>query len=1541
MKIKTPSKLFAGVLAACTLTLGANAAFAKTNTYTDGQFKDVKTDAWYAKEVASAYELGFMNGTSTDVFSPDGNVTVAQGITMAVRVHANFNGKDAPANSTSGNWYDSFVKYAVDNGIIKADDFDSYTRNITRAEMATLFADAVPATEFAAKNDVKFIPDVNIASDYADKLLMLYKAGIVMGSDAYGTFNPDADIKRSEAAAIINRVAIPENRLEKSLKEYNVHDAYQLVFNEGDYKTTLVGGKTGTHEALDSGWVYDNRGGVPRISIEESVSVVTDVSDNESAALIKEVNKTEGERLVAEFSCSPYGNGAYVEFRDEDGKSVYNVKVVDGKWAVLGKDAKYTPVAECLEANNYNFRIYLDQTTGKAITFINNVNCGESELLSDNILNFRYAVDEESMTHLKPGRINIVANYGVFEIFDIFGIEDVYGWEKNGNVQVTNGELVLTGKADISKPFDAIDTKYIAEMLVIFPNGDDAGFKVMSGDACAIELKSKNGVLYANGAVAYEKLTQNMWYRLRVEANPSLGKADIVVNGRTMCTVNLKTASAVDELEIFSEKGNVKFDDIKVYANADHYDYVAEPEMKADFSDYIVGLNVCSLWRDNGTHFGWACITPYDENRPVLGYYDEGSVECADWEIKFMVEHGIDVQALCWYPDVTDGPIKSPRNGYQLNDALQHAKYQDYMKYCIIMECGSGYNLDNFRKYIVPYWFENYFLDENYFTLDNKIVIDMFGASSLKSSSKFGSDENVRKELEYVNEKAKEYGFDGAIFIANDAPSALETFGIEYRTAYHWLSAGSEFEANKEMNISNNLASDKVYQIPTISMGYNDLAWMNDTGRKPLMTVEDYDKCFDWVKNEYLPTYAEKGTWQEKLVWLSTWNEYGEGTYIMPSGLNEFGYLDVLRKHFTNLTSDHEDEIPTDEQAARINRLYPQYARYLRRQQSFEYNSREPEYEVAHRIDVNESTVSLVKCDNIKYTDEGVTATSNSDDFQVMLKAVSATGISLENISGIRVHARVPAGNNIQIYYGTADNPQHSEAKSVRMNTTTSEMTAYDFDFSSQAEWQGVLTSLRLDPANGNNITFTVKAIEFLRNKTEVEYQKRVEESPKLYINGVLTQSAVFPENKGDKLLFAFDPETSMHNILHTFMTWNHAEKSLTLEADGHKVKFTVGSDKYVADGKEKNLGYTLYTTDGLPMLCFETLCDALGFTYKYDKANKRADVETNEKGLYATVSEQKPGVWEFNSYEAESWSSSRASIMPNVEYITFDNRATGYQDPSMIQSSRGVGFKAQQYPKAELRVRYKYDTTDETQSFTFYFITDKDSEWNEKKSIWVKQNSLKESDGWETYTVDFSALGTWKDTITSIRFDPFNTVGTMDIDYIRFIADSDYVDVDATDADGIINGDAEKAGVCTFTSMGAAVTNIQDPKDANNRVYNVNGVKEKGWSYFIHEYPLESGKTYKFSYDVRAINDSNGNGVDIKVSTNIRYYEEGKDSVEHVIASHEVPKDGSWVHVEDTFTVGKMASNLRQQVSFYAEPTSDNSSACYQVDNVKVELIK
>ena len=140
------------------------------------------------------------------------------------------------SDTSNEKWYDMYIDYAVDNGIIEPTTFDvsEYNRNITRAEMCTLFASALPEECYAPINNVKGIPDVMRDEKNADVYLMLYRAGILLGSDAQGTFNPDSDIKRSEVAAIINRAALPEMRVKGEIS----HDwakqgnKYDLEFDD-------------------------------------------------------------------------------------------------------------------------------------------------------------------------------------------------------------------------------------------------------------------------------------------------------------------------------------------------------------------------------------------------------------------------------------------------------------------------------------------------------------------------------------------------------------------------------------------------------------------------------------------------------------------------------------------------------------------------------------------------------------------------------------------------------------------------------------------------------------------------------------------------------------------------------------------------------------------------------------------------------------------------------------------------------------------------------------------------------------------------------------------------------------------------------------------------------------------------------------------------------------------------------------------------------------------------------------------------------------
>ena len=58
------------LLAALMLATGAFAAFEKVNTY-DNNFSDVADSNWFAKDVKSAYELGFMNGKAEGKLSAD------------------------------------------------------------------------------------------------------------------------------------------------------------------------------------------------------------------------------------------------------------------------------------------------------------------------------------------------------------------------------------------------------------------------------------------------------------------------------------------------------------------------------------------------------------------------------------------------------------------------------------------------------------------------------------------------------------------------------------------------------------------------------------------------------------------------------------------------------------------------------------------------------------------------------------------------------------------------------------------------------------------------------------------------------------------------------------------------------------------------------------------------------------------------------------------------------------------------------------------------------------------------------------------------------------------------------------------------------------------------------------------------------------------------------------------------------------------------------------------------------------------------------
>ena len=203
---------FVCVLLVLSLLPGAVLGAGLTQVRDPIQFSDVPQD-WSEAYITQCYTLGLMSGPGEDTFSPAGTLSVAAAVTVAVRLADLYAGGDGVVSQEGENWYDEAVAQASALGILTQGQFDSYTRPATRAELAGLLGRALPDEAYTAINDITALPDVDSTTAYSQEIFRLYNAGVLTGSDAYGTFHPQQSITRAELAAILCRLALPDTRM--------------------------------------------------------------------------------------------------------------------------------------------------------------------------------------------------------------------------------------------------------------------------------------------------------------------------------------------------------------------------------------------------------------------------------------------------------------------------------------------------------------------------------------------------------------------------------------------------------------------------------------------------------------------------------------------------------------------------------------------------------------------------------------------------------------------------------------------------------------------------------------------------------------------------------------------------------------------------------------------------------------------------------------------------------------------------------------------------------------------------------------------------------------------------------------------------------------------------------------------------------------------------------------------------------------------------------------------------------------------------------
>ena len=1352
------------------------AGFVKTRDYTASPFADVPPTEWYAAEVAQTYEIGLMNGIGGGLFSPDGDVTVAEAVTMAARSAAIYAGEEIPA--ADGEWYAPYVAYAAGKGFFDGAVYGSdLDRAAARHEVATLFYDALPADYFAPKNDVTAIPDVSAAKPYYEKLLALYRAGVVMGSDAAGSFRPEDPITRAEAAAIITRVAMPEKRLQKTLDATSFDDAYTMVLTTS-FKT---------------GWRLDNRGGLPKKALGETYGSLIDVSDTAGTALIRDLNTVEAGIVTLESIVRIDGDGAYLAFLAENGEIVHIEKTA-GAWKFLNADGSFTDLVAVDPAETmFKFRVELNLDNARSTVWINETPCGtHANIVKAPLVRFQYGTTAASKAVLSPGKFTMSANYALLDEFEYDEQGAVpFGWVGYGAEATmdANFEVMrLAPEGYVTRSFAPCAVSPAAEFMTRTAEGAKLVYTLSSEGRPVLTFASDGTNFTVNGVTVYENYYNNLWYRLRFELDTDAMTAAVKVNGRVVATVPMAVRTTSVDAVSFAAVGStaVPVDTVRVFRVAEHDDYVPVPTVPNGADDYVIGMNVCPLWR-NGAAFGhgWRDITPYDDHKLAIGYFDEGNPETADWEIKYLVEHGVDYQAFCIYPEQWD---KMERLNYaeHIFDGFMNAKYSDMSRFAIMYEAANSMTPASekaWKESYVPFMIENFFKDPRYMVIDNKPVMHVFGNFSKYLS---GGAADGKKFFDYLEEEVKKLGFDGMIYVqCGKASEAMQQGGYDACSAYSWGVAGYKLETNID-SISDSASKGYVHTIPTVSVGFNSVGWGG--AFTPMITVSDYKKAHEWVRDVYLPSQREN--WQKNYVMLSTWNEFGEGTYIFPlAGENGFGYLDTVRNVYTKETENASvDTLPTAEQLRRVTHLYPQDYRYLRKESLEEEAFDMSTFEAQYTVDYSKITATDSNCwsiTNYRTTEEGISGVSNQQKDAIVILEKFDDEFVVDDVKLLRLYAKVPKGEVIQIYYRTDSSGSWSESHSFTFVSESDDFADYVVEVGDIAAFSGKLTGLRIDPTQGANVPFTVGRVDFLGFKKGEVFPKEITINGNVYAlsftpyakeaSETLLPYASLLEAGAPRtnLLIPFEPDSGMDMALGCFYTWEKEAGRLTLAFTDHTFVFTVDDPYALIDGRQVHLGYPLSAFDGVPFFPIDLVARYEGYDVTITD-DKEVSIETPARAFLDSMNiTVTPGKWEFNTIgNAENWTSSHMNLLPAGTYLSCTS-VSAFSDPIITYTGK-LGLDTARYNRFEIRVRYKYAKAS-ADLFKLYFATSLSSGYSESKTINFRYNGTDSHGEWETYTVDLTQIAAWKGDLTNLRMDPFDASGYVDIDYIRFVEDESY----------------------------------------------------------------------------------------------------------------------------------------------------------------------
>jgi len=313
----------------------------------------------------------------------------------------------------------------------------------------------------------------------------------------------------------------------------------------------------------------------------------------------------------------------------------------------------------------------------------------------------------------------------------------------------------------------------------------------------------------------------------------------------------------------------------------------------------------------------------YQPRQPLWGYESDNDPKVVEKWIDAATDHGVNVFVYDWYW-YDEGPFLESA----LNDGFLKAGNKGKMQFYIMWANHDvKYNYWNVHRYkdntailwdakvdwknyriIVDRVINRYFKQPNYFKINGEPVFSIFSVNKLVES--FGSVEESRKALDYFRDEVKKAGFPGLHIQWNQGGGSVmseeaagqfadnvKAMGFNSVAMYNMGGFAEDYIAYGTNSVRIREQMDSVLEVPVfpcVSIGWDDTPRFPAKGIHDVVHYNNTPRSFAALLSR-AKKYADSHPEQPRLITINAWNEWVEGSYLLPDMLNGFGYLEAVK----------------------------------------------------------------------------------------------------------------------------------------------------------------------------------------------------------------------------------------------------------------------------------------------------------------------------------------------------------------------------------------------------------------------------------------------------------------------------------------------------------------------------------------------------------------------------------------------------------------------------------------------------------------------